>query len=82
MAMMRTATLIFPATRKTTATNNVYVVKVRATEVVPDDQEEPAKYTEIQVRVTVANVDEAGEASILVRQPQVGVDLTATAQRP
>ena len=43
------------------AMNNVYVVKVRATEDVPDDQEEPAKYTEIQVRVTVTNVDEAGD---------------------
>ena len=26
--------------------NNVYVVKVRATEVVPEDQVEPAKYTD------------------------------------
>ena len=57
MAMMMTATLIFPATANDDPTNNVYVVTVRATEVVPDDQEEPAKYTEIQVRVTV---DERG----------------------
>ena len=64
------------------ATDNVYVVKVRATEVTPDDQEEPAKYSEIEVKVTVENVDEAGEASILVRQPQVGVSLTATASDP
>ena len=64
------------------ADNNVYVVKVRAAEVVPDDQEEPAKYNEIEVRVTVTNVDEPGMASILVRQPQVGVDLTATASDP
>ena len=60
-------------------TNNVYVVKVRATEVVPDDQEEPAEYTEIQVRVTVTNVNEDGMASINWRQPQVLQTLTATA---
>ena len=64
------------------AMNNVYVVKVRATEVVPEDQVEPAKYTEIQVRVTVTNVDEAGEASIDWRQPQVGVELDADASDP
>ena len=64
------------------ATNNVYVVKVRATEVVPDDQEEPAEYTEIQVRVTVTNVNEDGMASINWRQPQVQETLTATASDP
>ena len=64
------------------AENNVYVVKVRATEDVPEEQEEPAKYTEIQVRVTVTNKNEMGMASILVRQPQVLVSLTATASDP
>ena len=62
--------------------NNVYVVKIRATEVVPEEQEEPAKYTEIQVRVTVTNEDETGEIDIVVRQPQVLVSLTATASDP
>ena len=64
------------------AMNNVYVVKIRATEVVPEEQEEPAKYTEIQVRVTVTNEDETGEIDIVVRQPQVLVSLTATASDP
>ena len=64
------------------ATNNVYVVKVRATEDAPDDQEEPAKYTEIQVRVTVTNKNEEGEIDIVVRQPQVDQELTATASDP
>ena len=57
-------------------------MKVRATEDVPEDQEEPAKYTEVQVRVTVTNKNEMGMASILVRQPQVLVSLTATASDP
>ena len=64
------------------ATNNVYVVKIRATEVVPEEQVEPAKYTEVQVRVTVTNKNEMGMASILVRQPQVDVELMATASDP
>ena len=64
------------------AMNNVYVLKVRATEDVPEDQVEPAKYTEIQVRVTVTNKNEMGMASILVRQPQVGVELEAMASDP
>ena len=72
----RTQPMAQMARSRTTSTrtnaNNVYVLKVRATEDVPDGQEEPAKYTEHQIRVTVTNVDEAGMASILVRQPQVG----------
>ena len=63
-------------------TNNIYVVKVRATEVTPDDQEDPAKFTEIQVRVTVKNVDEDGEVSILVRQPQVQQAVAVVASDP
>ena len=80
--MTLTPTPTSRATRTIAATNNVYVVTVRATEDAPDDQEEPAKYTEIQVRVTVTNANEDGEIDIVVRQPQVGVALTATASDP
>ena len=64
------------------AMNNVYVVKVRAAETAPEDSEEPAKYSEIQIRVTVTNKDEMGMADIVVRQPQVECRVDGYGQRP
>ena len=63
-------------------TNNIYVVKVRAAEVRTVDAEGPTKFTEIQLRVTVKNVDEDGVASINWLQPEVGVALMASASDP
>ena len=55
---------------------------MRATETAPDDAEDPAKYTEHQIRVEVTNVDEMGEIDILVRQPQVQPGVDGYGQRP
>ena len=49
--------------------DSVYVLTVKATEVVPDGEEGPAKEDEILVRVTVTNEDETGELTITQRQP-------------
>ena len=65
-----------------TETNNIYVITVKATEVLAEDEEGPANDDEILVRVTVDNVDEAGELSIVQRQPQVDVVLNAMASDP
>ena len=64
------------------ATNNVYVITVKATEDLPEGEEGPANDDEILVRVTVTNEDEPGEISILQRQPQVGVELEGMASDP
>ena len=62
--------------------NNVYVITVSATEVVPEGEDGPAKADEILVKVTVTNVDEPGEIGIVQRQPQVGQSLTSEVSDP
>ena len=63
-------------------TDNVYNIRVRATEVRAADAEGAAQSTTIAVTVTVTDVEEPGTATIDLRQPEVGVALTAKLADP
>ena len=64
------------------AGNNVYLVTVVATEMLAAGQEPPAETNELDVQVTVNDVDEPGTITLSRLQPQVQVALTATLSDP
>ena len=64
--------------------NNVYQVTVSATEVRNNrpDNTLPAKRTDIDLTITVMNVDEPGEVELSWLQPEVGTPIMATLTDP
>ena len=64
------------------AGNNVYLVSVRATEVLAEGQDPPALSSMLHVTVTVSDMDEDGSIDLSRVQPQVAVGLTATLTDP
>ena len=62
--------------------NNVYLVTVRSTDVRPAGATGAAPTSTVDVIVTVTNLDEPGTATISLRQPEVGTELTGTATDP
>ena len=65
-------------------TNNVYQITVSATEVRNNrpDNTLPAKRTDIDLTITVTNVDEPGVVKLEWLQPEVGTPITATLTDP
>ena len=64
------------------ADNNVYLVTVRSTDVRPAGATGAAPTSTVDVIVTVTNLDERGTATISLRQPEVGTELTGSASDP
>ena len=64
------------------ADNNVYLVTVRSTDVRPAGATGTAPTSTVDVIVTVTNLDEPGTATISLRQPEVGTELTGSATDP
>ena len=64
------------------ADNNVYLVTVRATELLAADQDPPALHSVLYVTVTVDDVEEAGKITLNRLQPEVDAELTATLSDP
>ena len=62
--------------------NNEYEVTVRSTDVRPAGAKGAAPTSELDVIVTVTNVDETGTATINWRQPEAGTELEANATDP
>ena len=62
--------------------NNVYLVTVRATELLAADQDPPALSSVLLVTVTVGDVEEAGKITLNRLQPQADKVLTATLSDP
>ena len=59
--------------------DNEYEITVRSTDVRPAGAKGPAPTSELDVIVTVTNVDETGTATINWRQPEAGTELAANA---
>ena len=59
-------------------TDHRFVVTVRATEVLGEDDTGPAEYSEVEVTVNIENVDEDGKISFSYKRPQEGVPWKAT----
>ena len=64
------------------ANNNRYVLSVQATEVRRGGYTGPAKSSSVRVVVFVTDMEEPGMVDIDLRQPEVGVQLTASATDP
>ena len=62
--------------------NNVYLVTVRSTDVRPAGTTGAAPTSTVDVIVTVTNLEEPGTATISLRQPEVGTELTGSATDP
>ena len=62
--------------------NNEYLVTVRSTDVRPAGATGAAPTSTVDVIVTVTNLDEPGTATISLRQPEVGTELTGSATDP
>ena len=60
----------------------MYLVTVRSTDVRPAGTTGAAPTSTVDVIVTVTNLDERGTASISLRQPEVGTELTGSATDP
>ena len=67
------------ADRANPANNNEYVMFVRATEVRRSGYKGPAKSSSVRVAVIVEDMEEQGMVTIDLRQPEIGVPLTASA---
>ena len=62
--------------------NNVYLVTVRATELLAADQDPPALSSVLHITVTVGDEEEAGKITLDRLQPEAGATLTATLSDP
>ena len=71
-----------PADPLNAVTNNEYVLSVRATEVRRGGYTGHAKSSSVRVTVIVTDVEEQGMVDIDLRQPEIGVALTASATDP
>ena len=61
---------------------NTYEVIVRASETLAENQDPPARFSDLAVTVTVQNVEEPGSISLNRVQPQAGTPLIATLSDP
>ena len=65
-----------------TGADNVYLVTVKATELLAEGQDPPALSSPLYVTVTVTDVEEPGSIDLTRLQPQVGVEIGADLSDP
>ena len=70
------------ATATATASDNVYIIVIRAIASRDSDDTGPAETVDTPVAITVTDVDEKGEVVISWLQPEVGIAITASLTDP